>query len=111
MTESKRDLRKPISYCCEKIKDELSRGDIIDYIWYSRDYILRSSRVPAISTYAEFCPWCGSDLGKFSLDSEYWHAFQRASEEDPTMRKQSDSELEGFHEEFLRGWELKNPIE
>jgi hypothetical protein len=91
MTESKRDLRKPISYCCEQMEAELSRGDIIDYIWDTRGwyYILRSSSSRV--SHANFCPWCGKDLGKFPLHDEYSDAYDRATEEDSTMRKQSDS--------------------
>jgi hypothetical protein len=111
MTKSNRDLKKPISYCCDKLEYELSRGDIIEYVWYTREYILRSSTTPIIFTYADFCPFCGEDLGKFSVHDDYWDAFDKAAEEDPTMSTQSDLELEGFGEKFLRDWELRNQIE
>jgi hypothetical protein len=111
MTESNRDLKKPISCCCEQLEYELSRGDFIEYRWHTREFILRSSKTPIIFTYADFCPFCGKDLEKFSLHDEYWEAFEKAAEEDPTMRTQSASELEGFDEKFLRDWESRNPIQ
>ena len=114
MNDSKRDLRKPPSYCCEQMEYELSKGDIIDYQWYTRDYIIRSSRVPQIRTYANFCPYCGKDVGKYSVYDEYdeyLEAYEKAREKDPTLPDiDCDSELEGFQEKFLRDWEAENEL-
>ena len=111
MNESNRDLKKPIFYCCEQLESELPRGDFIDYIWYTREYILRSSEARMIFTCAEFCPFCGANVGKFSVHDDYWNAFDKAADEDPTMETQSDEELEEFNEKFLRDWELRNQLE
>jgi hypothetical protein len=105
MKHSNRDLRKPISYCCEKMKHELSKHDIIDYTWYTRDYILRSSVALQVFTLVEFCPWCGKDVGKDSLQDEYWEAYCKVEQEDPTS---VDSKLQEFQENFLRNWEKEN---
>ena len=112
MNDYKRDLRKPISYCCGKMEYELSKGDIIDYVWYTRLYLIRSSVVPEIHTYVKFCPFCGKDVGKYAVYDEYeeyWEAYDKAREEDPTLPDiESDSEVEGFREKFLRTWEAEN---
>ena len=112
MNDSKRDLRKPISYCCGQLEHELSRGDIIDYVWYTRTYIIRSSVVPEIRTYVGYCPFCGQDVGKYSVYDKYWEAYDKADQEDPTLpADQCDPELEGFQENFLRKWEAENETE
>ena len=112
MNDSKRDLRKPISYCCERMEAELSRGDIIDYRWHTRLYILRSSVVPQVSTDVDYCPWCGQDVGKYAVYDEYLEAYKKAKQADSTLPDiQSHSELEGFQEKFLRKWEAENETE
>lgn len=109
MNDSKRDLRKPVSYCCEQMEAELSRGDIIDYIWHTRDYIIRSSIAPQVRTYVNFCPFCGKDVAKYSVQADYVEAYEKAKEEDPTLPDiRSQSELKGFQEKFLRTWEAEN---
>ena len=109
MNDSERDLRKPISYCCERMETELSRGDIIDYEWCTRDYILRSSVTPQVHTDVDYCPWCGQDVGKYSVYDEYCEAYEKAKEADPTLPDiECDSELEEFGENFLRDWEAEN---
>ena len=111
MNDSERDLRKPISYCCEQMEAELSshRRDILDYRWHTRDYIIRSSTAPQVFTYVDFCPFCGKYIGKYSVYEEYLAAYEKAKEADPTLPDiDCDSELEGFREKFLRAWESQN---
>lgn len=111
MHEQNRDLRRPISYCCEQMEHELSKTDIIDYIWHTRDYIIRSSRVPQVRTHVNFCPWCGKDVERYSVHDEYLEAYERARQADPTLPEiYAYSDLEGFRERFLRDWERGNPI-
>ena len=105
MKHFNRDLRKPISYCCEQMEHELSKHDIVDYRWHTRDYIVRSSVAPQVSAKVEFCPWCGKYVGKHSLYDEYQEAYNRAQQEDPALL---DSQLEEFGEKFLRDWESQN---
>ncbi|BDA51776.1 hypothetical protein COCOBI_pt-0540 (chloroplast) [Coccomyxa sp. Obi] len=88
---------------------ELSRGDIIDYEWCTRDYILRSSVTPQVQTCVNFCPFCGKDVAKYSVYDEYLEAYDKAKEADPTLPDiLCDSELEEFQENFLRTWEAEN---
>ena len=112
MNNSERDLRKPISYCCGKMEYEVSRGDIVDYEWCTRDYIIRSSVTPQVRTYVKFCPFCGQDVRKYSVYGEYeeyLEAYEKAKEADPTLPDlDCDSELEEFGENFLRDWEAEN---
>lgn len=107
MKHLNRDLRKPISYCCKQMKHELSKRDIVDYTWYTRDYIVRSSMAPQVSAQVEFCPWCGKYVGKYSVHDEYLEAYCKAKQENPTRL---DSELEEFREKFLTNWESHNQI-
>lgn len=104
-----------MSYCCGKMEYELSKGDIVDYEWCTRDYIIRSSVAPQVRTYVNFCPFCGQDVAKYSIYDEYEEyveAYYKAKEEDPTLPDiESDSELERFQEKFLRDWEAENETE
>ena len=71
--------------------------------------LLRSSTTPQVHTDVDYCPWCGQDIGKYSVSHEYWEAYEKATEEDPTLPDdQWDSEVEEFREKFLRNWEAEN---
>ena len=86
---------------------ELSRGDIVNYIWYSRDFIIRSKVTPQIFSFIEFCPWCSKYLTKYSLRDEYEeeHKKRYPTYSDNIM---PDSHYEEFQENFLRNWEKEN---
>ncbi|BDA51914.1 hypothetical protein COCOBI_pt-2170 (chloroplast) [Coccomyxa sp. Obi] len=91
------------------MEQEVSSGDIIDYVWCTRDYIIRSSTVPEVFVHAGYCPFCGQDVGKYSVQGEYVEAYYKAKEADPTLPDiDCDSELEEFQENFLRTWEAEN---
>ena len=91
------------------MEHELARGDIIDYVWYIRIFIIRSSVAPQVFTYVNYCPWCGKDVGKYSVYDEYWEAYEKADQEDPTIPEdECDPKLQDFQEKFLRDWEAKN---
>ena len=109
MNYSNRDLKKPISYCCGQMEQELARGDILHYTWFTRDFSLRSSTTPQVFSLVEFCPWCGKYLAGYSVYDEYWEAHEKAEKEDPTLPDiLRDSELAEFRENFLRNWEAQN---
>ena len=109
MTLLNRDLRKPIAYCCEQMEHEISKGDIVSYKWYTRDYILSSSMTPQIGTFADFCPWCGNYIGGDSLNDEYCEAYEKEKKKDPTLPDiMNYSALEDFQEKFLSNWESEN---
>ena len=67
MNHPNRDFKKPVSYCCQKMDYELLKGDMVDYTWHTRDYIIRSSTAPQIWSIIDFCPWCGKYIGGDSL--------------------------------------------
>jgi hypothetical protein len=91
------------------MEHELSRRDIIDYKWHTRDYIARSSTTPQVFTYVDFCPWCGKYVGNHYVQANYIEAYDKAKQEDPTLPDiRSHSALEGFQERFLRDWEAEN---
>ena len=116
MNYSNRDLKKPISYCCGQMEQELARGDIVHYTWFTRDFILRSSTTPQVFTAVEFCPWCGKYLAGYSVYDEYYSVYngyldahEKAKKKNPTLPDiLRDSELEEFRENFLRNWEAQN---
>lgn len=107
MKHSNRDLRKPFSYCCERMEGELSLKNMVDYIWYSRDFIIRSKDTPEIFSFIEFCPWCGEYLTKYSLHDEYEEEHGKKYPTD-LGNIMPDSHYEEFQENFLRNWEKEN---
>lgn len=85
------------------------RGDIADYIWYTRDFILKSSITPQIYSLVEFCPWCGKYLASYSLADEYVEAYEKEKEKDPTLLDIMDNlKLVEFQDKFLMDWESQN---
>ena len=80
---------------------------MINYIWYSRDFIIRSRVTPQIFSFIEFCPWWGKYLTSYSLRDEYEeeHEKKYPTDLDNIM---PNSHYEEFQENFLRNWESKN---
>jgi hypothetical protein len=52
------------------MEQTLAEDDRIDYIWYSREYVLVSMDAELVR-YVQFCPFCGEDLGKDSVRYAY----------------------------------------
>ena len=88
------------------MKEQLSQGDMVDYRWYTRNYVLVSSRSPMIQSYISFCPFCGEDLSAESLLDEYEEALDQAREEDSTWAD-NDAALESFRVQFLTDFEAR----
>lgn len=109
MNHPNRDSIKLISYCCKQMEHELSRGDIVDYKWYTRDSIIKSYTTSQVYTSVDFCPWCGKYIGSYSLHDEYLESYEKAKKEDPTLPDiMYYSKLEDFQEKFLMNWESQN---
>lgn len=109
MNHSNRDLRKPASYCCDHMEQEVLREDIISYRQYTRDFFLRSSTTDQVFSFVEFCPWCSKYLTDYSLHDEYVEAYEKEKKKDPTLPDiMNYSALEDFQEKFLSNWESEN---
>ena len=109
MNHSNRDLRKPASYCCDHMEQEVLREDIISYRWYTRDFFLRSSTTDQVFSFVEFCPWCSKYLTDYSLHDEYVEAYEKEKKKDSTLSDiMNYSALEDLQEKFLSNWESEN---
>ena len=75
---------------------------MVNYIWYTRDYVLVSSESPMIQSFISFCPFCGKHIGSESLHQEYYEACDQAAESDSSFPDfDDDSKMEEFRIEFL----------
>ena len=84
------------------MEGNLSKGDMIRYIWYTRDYVLLSSESAMIESFIEYCPFCGEDIGSQSVLDEYDEAYEKATDDEHTsLELENDHKLEAFRTEFL----------
>ena len=81
------------------MEQTVAKGDMIEYVWYTRNYYLISISNPIVGASVRYCPFCGKGIGSLSLLQQYEKACDQP--EAAKIDWQSKTEVEAFNERFL----------
>lgn len=91
--------KTPLRHCCERMKNNLEWGDMLQYVWYIREYSIESTQNSAISCKIDYCPFCGKEIGTLSLLEKYEEACEQPQAD--KIDWSSAIEVEAFNKEFF----------